>query len=50
MYHALGRKLVFFIIAINLFGTNYSLLFEVMAARSMRVGVSIGSPLALLIE
>ncbi len=33
---------LFFIIAINLFGANYLLLFEGMAARCMRVGVSIG--------
>ena len=40
--------IIFFIIAIEFFGTNdLPLLFEGMAARSMRVGVSIGSPLAL---
>ena len=37
----------FFIIAIILFGSNYLLLFEGMAARSVRMGVSICSPLAL---
>jgi hypothetical protein len=37
----------FIIVAINLFGTSYLLLFEGIAARSMRVGVSIGSPFAL---
>ena len=39
----------FFIIAIILFGSNYLLLLEEMAAaaRSMRAGVSICSPLAL---
>jgi hypothetical protein len=39
-----------FIIAINLFlevGTNYWILFEGIAACSMRVGVSICSPLLL---
>jgi hypothetical protein len=39
--------IIFFIVAIYLFGTNYLLLFEGMAARCMRVGVSIGSPFAL---
>jgi hypothetical protein len=40
--------IIIFIIAINLFGTNYLVLFEGMAARSMRVGVSIGgTPFAL---
>ena len=39
--------IIFFIIAINFFGTNYLLLLEGMAIRSMRVGVSIWSPLAL---
>jgi hypothetical protein len=37
----------FFIISINLFGINYLLLFEGIAARSMRVGVSICTPFAL---
>ena len=35
----------FFIIAINLFRSNYWLLFEAMAVRPMGVGVSISSPL-----
>jgi hypothetical protein len=37
----------FFIIAINLFTSNYWLLFEAMVVHPMGVGVSISSPLEL---
>ena len=37
----------FFIIAINLFRSNYWLLFEAMAVHPMGVGFSISSPLEL---
>ena len=39
--------IIFFIIAINLFRSNYLLFLEGMTAHSVRVGVSICSPLAL---
>jgi hypothetical protein len=39
--------IIVFIIAINYFGTNYLLLLEGVAIGSMRVGVSIHSPLTL---
>ena len=49
-YFLILSLIILFIIAIILFGSDNLLLFEGMAARSMRVGVSICSPLALELD